>query len=91
MIWLVQMRIGMVKACCMPATSDIMKPSQPCERASCTWAQVAYTLADRVLTPANQQVKVLDVKEARPACVWAPQRGAISSVHGPPSALGSAC
>ena len=49
--------------------------------------QVAYTLADRVLTPANQQVKVLDVKEARPACIWAPQHGSISSVHGPPSVL----
>lgn len=29
-------------------------------------AQVAYTLAERVLTPPRQEVKVLDVKEARP-------------------------
>ena len=66
-VWLVQVLIGILKACHMQATSDNMKPSQPCERASCPGTQVAYTLADRVLTPANQQVKVLDVKEARPA------------------------
>ena len=29
-------------------------------------AQVAFTLAERVLTPPRQEVKVLDVKEARP-------------------------